>query len=381
MRFRPFLTALFALVLLAACGGGGSYSASATPMGTLTLRLGADSFPGYSQAVVSVLKVEGSLNGAVWVALGDVRATVDLMALQNGHSAVILPATTVPAGTYDQFRLTWSTVNYQSSINLAAYVIPTGGAGQPLVMPTTTTLGSAVVVAANGSTTAQLMLNGHQAVQVRAGGATPYTFQATGRAYDLSASTRITGRLASGSTPLAGVEVYAETLDGSGLATVQRRAFSDGSGNYVLEGLPTGSLYFVTALPAGSVTTYAAAAAAPVNALTATTYTADLAFGAPVTPGSLTLTITPASTTTQGTWGELRQTVATGSSGAQVLIVRSQSGATGLSQDLVGFLGLAPGTYGVTAQRSTSGGTPVLHSGAQVLVSSGGTATLSLSYP
>lgn len=379
MRFRPILASLLALGLLTACGGGGSSSTPAAPTGTLTLRLGSDSFPGYSQAVVSILKVEGSLNGAVWVALGEVRATVDLLGLQNGRSVVILPATTVPTGTYDQFRLTWAAVNYQSSINLPAYVIPTGGAGQPMTMPTTTTLGSAVTVGANASITAQLMLNGQQAVQSRAGSA--YAFQATGRAYDTAASARITGHLSSGSTPLAGVEVYAETLDGSGLATVQRRAFSDGSGNYVLEGLPTGSLYFVTALPAGSVTTYAAAAAAPVNAIAATTSTADLTFGAPVAPGSLTLTLTPPSTATQGTWGELRQTVATGGTGSQVLIVRSQTAATGISQDLVGFLGLAPGTYGVTAQRSTAGATPVLNTGAQVQVSAGGTATLALSYP
>jgi hypothetical protein len=208
-----------------------------------------------------------------------------------------------------------------------------------------------------------------------------YTFQATGNAYDMGVSARITGHLENGTTPLAGAEVFAETVDGSGLATVQRRAFSDLSGNYVLECLATGGLYFVASQPAGTLSAYPSSAASPVSASAATTYTADLAFNAPQSPGSLTLTITPASGVTQGTWGELRQTILTGSGGAQNLIVRSQTVATGLSQDQAGILGLAPGTYGVTVQRSTSGATPVMKNGTQILVNAGATANAILSYP
>ena len=119
-----------------------------------------------------------------------------------------------------------------------------------------------------------------------------------------------------------------------------------------------------------------------MNATAASTYNADLAFSAPQTPGALTLTITPASTSTQGTWGELRQTLLpTGTVGSpQTLIVRSQTVATGLT-DQVGFLGLAPGTYGVTAQRSTSGAAPIMNPGVQKAVSAGVTATTTLTFP
>ena len=379
MRFCLIPTALLCLGLTMACGGGGSNSRPVTPTGNLTLRFGSDSFPGYSQAVVSLEKVEGSTDGANWTFLGNVKATYDLMALQNGHSAVILPATAVTATTYSQFRITWATVNYQSAINQPAYVVPSGGSGQVLTMPVTTVMNGPVTVPSNGSATAQIMLTGQQQVQSRAGGV--YSFQAVGRALDLSASATITGHAGDGTTPLSGVEVFAETVDGSGLATIQRRAITDASGNFELEGLSTGLLYFVTAQPAGSLSSYAAVATSPVNATATATYTANLAFSTPQTPGAMTITINPASLSTQATWGELRQTLTTGTSGSQALIVRSQPVATGLTQDQVGFAGLAPGTYGVTAQRSTALAAPVMKTGTQVLVSAGGTATTTLTSP
>ena len=378
MCVRLILSALLAAGLMLACGGGGGRSTPVPATGNLSLRLGSDSLPGYSQAVVSLEKVE-AYNGGAWVTLGNVQRTVDLQALQNGQSTLILSPTVVGAGTYTQFRLTWATVNYQSAINLPAYVVQSGTTGQVLTMPTSTVVNAAVTVPASGSTVAQIMLSGQQAVQSRTNGTV--TFQATGTAYDLSTSARIVGHLAEGTAPLAGAEVFAESVDGLGVATLQRRALSDSAGNYALEGLTMGTLCYVVAQPAGGTSAYAAVAAAPVNAATATTYTANLSFGAPVTPGALALTITPASSTTQGTWGELRQTLATGSIGSQNLIVRSQTVATGPTTDQVVFTGLASAIYGVTAGRSLSGAAPVVKAGAQVVVSAGATAPSSLSFP
>jgi hypothetical protein len=382
MRVRLIPASLLCFGLMLACGGGGGTSYSVVPTGSLTLRFGSDSFPGYDQAVVSLEKVDGSPDGSTWVSLGNVQATVDLMMLQNGNSVVILPATKVNAGTYKQFRITWATQTYPSSAYYPAYVYPSGSTlGQALSMPTTTVVSGVVAVPAGGNTTAQIMLSGQQAIQIRAStnGGT-YTFQATGGAYDLGSSATITGHLEYGTTPLTGAEVFAETVDGTGLATIQRRAFSGNSGNYVLEGLATGSLYFVASQPAGAINAYPAAAL-PVNASTATTYTANLAFAAPQSPGSLALTITPPSSTIQETWGELRQALSTGSGSSANLIVRSQTVTTGQYQDQVGFSGLAPGFYGVTAQRSTSGATPVMKTGTTLQVSSGGLVTPTLSYP
>jgi hypothetical protein len=386
MRDHLIPASLLCLGLMLACGGGGGTSYSVAPAGNLTLRFGSDSIPGYDQAVVSLEKVEGSPDGFNWTLLGNVKATFDLVGLQNGHSAVILPAAKVNAGTYKQFRITWATANYNPVVGQApnppAYVVPTGQAGQALAMPVTTVVDGPLTVPANGSAAAQIMLSGQQAIQLRPIGTNEaYTFQATGSAYDLAASATITGHLASGTTSLAGAEVFAETLDGTLLATIQRRAFSDGTGSYVLEGLATGNLYFVASQPAGTISAYSAAASSPVNAITATTYTANLSFSASVFPGSLLLSIYTPSTATQGTWGELRQNLPTGSAGSANLIVRSQTALTSLAGDQVGFLGLAPGPYGVAAQRSTSGGTPVMKTGTTVQVSASGTATPTLSYP
>ena len=381
MRVCLISAALICVGLTVACGGGGS-SRSATPTGNLSLRFGSDSLPGYSQAVVSLEKVEASTDGATWTFLGNVKATYDLMALQNGHSAVILPATMVSAATYSQLRITWATVNYQSAINQPAYAVPNGGSGGVLLsMPVTTVVSGPITVAANSTTSAQIMLSGQQALQVRPGPV--YAFQPTGGAFDLATSVKITGHLGDGSTPLNGVEVLAQTVDGLDVATLQRRAITDASGNYVLEGLPagTGVTYYVAAQPTNGALAYAAKASNPVAVSTATTYTADLAFSGPQAVGALTLTITPPSSATQGTWGELRQTLATGTTGSHHLIVSSQPAATSLVQDQVYFLGLPPGSFGVTSQRSSAGGVPVMKVGSTLSVASGSNVPATLSYP
>ena len=382
MPFRRLIAPLLVLAAALACGGGGT-SRSGPATGTLTVRFGSDSFPGYGQVIVSLEKLEGSFDGSTWTALGDVKASFDLMSLQNGHSAVILPATSALAGTYSQFRLTWATKNYANPINLAAYVVPTGAlTGQPLLMPVTTVVPGPLTVPAGGSVTAQIMLSGQQAVQLRAG-TTPYSFQATGQVFDTAKVASIAGNLADGTTPLGGAEVYAETLDGTGLATIQRRAFADASGNYLLEALPASAstAYYVVAQPGSASLAYGAQASGPLNPTSSTTpLTANLAFSSPTAPGALTLTITPASTASQGTWGELRQTLPTGPVGFQTLIVYSQPAATGLYQDQVNFTGLAPLGYGVAAQRSTSGAAPVMQVGSFLTVTGGATTTASIAF-
>lgn len=380
MRTFLITAALLCMGLTMACSGGGSTPPPHPATGQLTIRFGSDSFPGYGQAVVSVEKVDGSTDGVNWIPLGSVKGTLDLTVVQNGHSTVILPATAVPPATYTQFRITWATTNYTSPITLPAYVFPMGTTvGQVLTMPTTTIVNGPVTVPVNGNVTAQIMLTGQQLIQFRAGGT--YLFQGVGRAFDPSACAVISGRLTDGTNPLANAEVFAETVDGSGLATIQRRSVTDAMGGYVLDGLSTGSLYFVVSQPGLSGACYAAMAATPINAATAMSYTANLPFSTPQTPGSISLTISPGSTATQGTWAELRQTLPTGTSGTQILIVRSQTVVTGLTQDQAGLVGLAPGTYGVTAQRSTSGAAPIMKVGTQVPVSGGGTATTFLTYP
>lgn len=382
MRFNLIPIALLALGWTLGCGGGGS-STPPTPTGTLSLQLGSDNIPGYAQAWVSLEKVEGSFDGSSWIALGTVQKSYDLMALQNGHSAIILPATKVMAGTYAQFRLTWATKNYASPTSLPAYVWAVNAAtGQPLSMPTTmtTVVKGQVAVPANGTTAAQLMLSGQQAVQTRPG--TIYTFQATGSAYDLSTTAKITGHLVDGTTPLTNVEVLAETVDGLDVATIQRRALTDATGSFTLEALPsgTGTTYYVVAQPVSSSAAYDAKAQKVITA-TPATYPANFTFSGPAVPGALTLTITIPSAANQVTWGELRKTLSTAPAESHNLIVQSQPAATSLVQDQVYFTLLSPNSYGVTAQRSTDGGAPVMKVGATLAVTSNTITPANITYP
>jgi hypothetical protein len=328
--------------------------------------------------VASVEKVEASMDGSYWTSLGDVKATFDLQALQNGRSAVLVSDVPVSPGAYTRFRITWSRTNYASDINQAAYAILSGGKGKSLTMPLTTVIPGYLRVDAHRSATGLLMLSGQQAVCSRADNT--LTFQATGTALGADVSVTLTGTLADGATPLPGVEVLAETTDGANTPAIQRRAFTDASGRYTMEGLNMGSLYFVVAQPVAGSVAYAARAASPVNAASPGTYQADLAFSAPGTPGSLDVTVTPASGNSQVTWVDLRQILSPGATSPQVLIVRSRPLLVGTDADKALLDGLYPDTFGVMVQRSTSGGTPVVKVGAQVVVSSGGTTKTTLAY-
>ncbi len=378
MRFPLALGCIATLNLILACGGGGS---SSPPPGNLTLRLGSDSIPGYTSAVVSLREVDASGDGNLWVNLGAAPATYDLMALQNGNSVALVSGVSVGSGTYKFFRFTWDTVNHANPINLPAYAVDSLGGQHALAMPTSpTVVTGAVTLLPNGSATAQVMFSGNQAIQVRPGATGPVTtFQATGQAFDLGQCATITGNLGAGG--LNGAEAFAETVNGALVATIQRRVFTGSSGNYTLEALPTGSIYFVVSQPAGTTSAYAAAASAGVDCASAISYgPVDLAFASPQSPGALALAITPPSAATVGTWGELRQSVATGTAGFQALIVRSQTVATGAAQDVASFAGLFPGNYGCTAQRSTAGAAPVMAVGTQIPVLAGATANGSITY-
>jgi len=370
---KSVLPAGAALACLLGCGGS---STSSAPTGTVTITLSSDSLPGFSQVVVSLEAIEGTQDGSRWYTLGQPKGTVDLMALQNGHGAVVLPASKVLAGTYTQFRLTWSETNYQSAINKPAYVVPEGGSGQVLSMPATTLVKGRVTVPANGTGQALLMLSGDQGVISAPTSTTPFRFSATGQAFDPTNCGRIQGTLTGPGGKVGGAEVYAQVLDGLGKATLVRRAVSDAAGAYELDGLPSGSIYFVAAQPANCP----AQAASPGSLAAGASLTADLAFAAPSNGGTLALTLTPKSASNQGTWGELRQALPVGGL-SPTLIVRSRPAIIGDAQDTATFLAVAPGTYGVTAQRSTSGATPVMLPGTQQAVTAGATTTLSLAFP
>jgi hypothetical protein len=131
----------------------------------------------------------------------------------------------VDSGTYRYFRITWDIVNHLNRIYSPAYVTDTQGVQNPLAMPAsmTTVVTGSVAVPPNGSATAQIMVSGTQAIQVRpVAGVATYAFQAVGQAVDPGGCARITGSLSPG---LPGVEVGRDdAADGVRLAGKRPRA-------------------------------------------------------------------------------------------------------------------------------------------------------------
>jgi len=367
MSIKNLSLAALALSTLLACGGGGA----ATTTGTLTLKLGSDSIFNESQAVVSLDKVEVSTNGSSWTTVASVKATYDLMDLQNGNPATLASDTQIKTGTYTQARLTWSSTNYSDDASSAAYLtLADGTTRKRLSMPTTTTITGSFTVAKDTATSAEIVLAGNPLAEYYAtldpsvntsasSTSIPYVFQATGSLVDLAECATISGTATYSGTAVADAEVMAETVS-NGVATIQRCARTNSSGAFVLEALPIGTTYYLASQPGTSTLAYAPASTTSVAASTAMTYSRSLAFSATsATPGSLSVSITPASSTTQLTWTELRATLLTDSGSYKTLIVRSQmvDHSSSLTKDAQGFSGLYPTSFGVMAQRKTSSAT------------------------
>jgi hypothetical protein len=375
----PLAASLSLSLLALTLGCGGSGGGSSNP-GTLNLLLGADTFAGYQHVWVTMDKIESSSDNSHWGTLSSTKQTVDLMALENGRPATLVNAGSFAPGDCYYVRITWGTAAAVASQG-ANYVIDNAGNATSLVMPTSTTLSTSFHILSDQTVNAQLTLNALQAIQVRSGS---YTFQPTGTGYDLGSCATLQGQLTAGGAPLSGVEVYAETVDGSLEPSIQRSALTDANGNYVLDALPASSsaYYYVVAQPAGTSSAYLAMVGT-VPAATHASYTTNLAFTNVNTPGTVMATVTPASLATQSTWVQLRQAF-----NNQALIVRSLPVTTGTSVDAATFAGLYPGTYGIAAMRSTSGGTPVKAMPVDALTNQtvpvtptpGGTSVVSISY-
>ena len=367
------------IVSLLACGGGGGGATIAN--GTLSLKLGSDSTSSYSKVYASLQKVEyKSSNTSTWSTLAEVETTYDLLALQNGNSATLASATSLKPGTYS-FRLTWAGENYAYPSKYPGFLQRADNSTEyRMTLPTTTSVSGTVDVAEGSLTTAEILFSGNQIAQKHASLSVPYTFQATAQVLDLANCARILGQATSGSTPLEGAEVFAETVDGSGLATVQRRALTDSNGQFVMEGLPIGKIYYLASQPGTATLAYGAVSTSPITASSATDFSANLSFTSSMAPGSLDVSVTPISTSSQGTWVELRETLATATGVYKTLVVRSQTVDTETAKDTTSFTGLLPSTYGIMVQRSTSGGDASASTGSEELVETGATTTAVVAY-
>lgn len=371
------------LSLLACSGSGGGGTSPGTPTGTLSLDLGADSTPDWSQVVMGIAEIDVSTDGSHWTTLNQPKATFDLLGLQNGGIISLASGITLPVGTYE-VRVVWATVNYANPTSIAAYVYPVGaGSGAALGMPVSTVVGGTVTIQAGAATPALLMLDTASAVQTFSGSA---TFQPSAQLYDTS-SCSLTGRIQNGSAAaIAGTEVLAEVVDGAGVPHVMRRAITNGTGSYRMDGLPSSisgaqPSYFLVAMPAATSTTaYDAKALGPLQPTAGQTLAAGtLAFSTTTATGQIALTLTPQTPSGHGTLADLRQSITIGAL-AEYLTVRADAPATGTSSDTYTFAGLPSSSYGVDAVRFVPGGatTGTATSPSLVGVNSGATTSVSL---
>src|SRR5688572_5035386 len=132
-RLRTCSILVASVALAAACGGGdGSVTADA---GTGILNLGVTDAP-VDTAVKVVVEFSGAelkpQGGAAFTLDIDQDRQIDLLALRDGVSALILQNATVPAGTYEWIRLQ---VNAQPNAQDDSYIELDTGGRFPLVVP------------------------------------------------------------------------------------------------------------------------------------------------------------------------------------------------------------------------------------------------------
>lgn len=390
MKAAAALLSLAFLAPILGCSGSGSSGPNQPAPGKLTLLVGSDSNLDFSQIVLGMDKVEVSPDGSNWSAFTSTGITFDLEALQGGNEAAVAPPTSLPPGNY-QVRITWATKNYQSPIQIPAYVVYPGNAGSPLALPVQTIASGTVSIASGQSVTSVLMLDAGNSVQSLIGASsTTFQFLPAPVLFDGSASGAISGTVSASGSGLAGQEVLAEVVDGSGRASILRRAFTDAQGRFVLDALPVSSggtalYYYLVCMPFDGASTALPALARAAGTVTGGTLLPgqDFAFNpANATgPGGLALTVQPPSGAGDLTLGDLRQTLSLGSY-SQYLIVRSNVMGVGSSQDTYAFSGLPGGFYGANATRYLAGGgvtTKAAPSG--VIVNPGATTPVSLSFP
>ena len=377
------LSAAPLLLLLTACGGGGN-GPTGSAGSTLTLDLGADSTPDWSKVVLGVQEVDVSSDGTNWTALSTPKKTFDLNQIQNGGLINIASNAPISPGTY-QVRITWATTNYADGALQPAYVYPVGSStGSALTMPVTSKVPGTISVSSNGTNSAFVMLDTASAVQSFTSGSAKILFQPSAVLFD-STSASITGTVMDGSAhAIAGAEVFAEVIDGTLTPHVMRRAFTNASGAYQLDGLDTsgGESYFIVAMPAASSTT-----AYPPGAMGAFTPTAGqvvdagaMAFSAsPVSTGGIALTLTPQTPSGQGTFANLQQNILIGGV-SYPLIFRADAVITGTSSDTYTFAKLPATAFGVSATRFVPGGAVTATGAASSVVTVTGGTTAPVSF-
>jgi hypothetical protein len=349
------LMCLVATAFLVGCGGSGGSSASSNPPagdGAMTVHLVDAPTVDYQAINVDIARVDiGGDSG--WLTLAMPNQVYDLLQLTDGLSETLANGATLPVGHFSQLRLILGPDN---TVTLAdgstpSLTVPSG-------MQTGIKMNIDIYVAANEAADVWIDFDASRSIQLhQAGASQKYILRPVIRAFAQGQTGTITGTLTDGAgAPLAGVTVYAETVDGSGHPSIARGTFTDMTGAYTLDLLPLGSSYYVVSAPIVSGASTAdyipKSSAAIALSTTVQNATADLAFAPASGAGFISGTLTVTANTSQSDVVNLLQPLG---AGGQLLIV-ANAVAVVASAETYGFASVATGSYSAQAVRSTDNG-------------------------
>ena len=372
------VAAALGLALLVACGG----SSSSGSTGAMNVHLVDGPISGYQEINVDIQSVEISGSNG-WITLGTPNRTLNLLNLTGGVSETLASGATLPAGHYQQMRLI---LGPGSTVKLS------DGTVQPLKVPSGMQSGIKLIVSFDvaAGTTSDVWIDfdaAHSIQVIQAGASGQYLLRPTIRAFDRTVTGSIHGTLTDGATAagLPGAMVYAETLDGSGHATIARTTVTDANGAYTLDLLPVGSTYYVVSQPVvGATPTAYDAQASDAFVLSGMSpvFTYHAAFTADAATGTVSGGVTPVASSAQSDAVNLLQSLVTPASGTFTFIVGSGLVTVGTSTETYAFSHVPAGAYSVQAVRSTlnlDGTTTVTTSTVQpAVVTAGATVTVDL---
>ncbi len=371
MSKRLLALAAASIASLAGCG-------SSLGSGTLNVRL-VDAPGDFQQINLHVLRVEIHGTSGGWQTLGTPDTTVNLLSLHDGVTATLVNGATIHAGTYTQMRLVLGSGN---TVKLA------DGTVHDLDVPSGQQSGvkllASFTVEPNTTKDVFIDFDGAHSIMLHSTGASAkYILRPVVHAFDKLMTGAILGTLTDAQTAsgLPGVVVTAQSVDGSGDASIVRSAVTSPTGSYVLDLLPVGGTYYVVSQPVVGGTAYLARSSAGIAVTTAApTPGYDAAFTTAAEVGRVTGGITPASDS-DGDVVSARQSLDAGGT-PRVLVVRTAVPAvsSGVESYAMELLPAGPYTLDVVRRTVDAAGDETITRSAPVTatVTAGGTAVADL---
>jgi hypothetical protein len=347
----PFTSSLIvagALGALLACGGTSSSSGGS---GTMNVSMVDAPISGYQHIFVNIqqLQIHGPQG---WTTLSSPNQTYDLLALRNGLSATLASGATLQAGHYEQMRLVLGSGNS---------VVLSDGSSHPLTTPSAMQSGLKLIVSfdVQAGTTSDVFIDfdaAHSIQVVQAGASSQYILRPTIRAFDKLDTGSISGKLTDGSNnPIAGAQVYAETLDAGGNPTATRAVVTASDGTYTLDLLPVGGTYFAVSQPVTATASYNAQASAGFAITSSSpTFTWNTSFTQALATGTVTGAYATIAGSDQSDTVDLIQSLPEGGTAANGnFVLHSQIAAVSGVAESYTFASVPTGDYSVRSTRTT----------------------------